>query len=666
MHLTQRPGGFSLFVGGREMLRHSPDAPCVFAGRGQETMEMLQGNFDISDYVVERAPLAEVTVDGDRLAFRREAGGRVWLTLELRASPGGATLEVVQAAAGLNRLWVRLLAEADEHVWGCGEQMSYFDLRGRRFPLWTSEPGVGRDKTTEITFKADQRNRAGGDYYHTNYPQPTYVSSRRVAVHVQTTAYSVFDFRHDEFHELEVWAMPERLELFAAADFVELVGVLSTRFGRQPPLPAWVLNGAIIGLKAGAESFVRLETYIEAGVRVSGLWCEDWAGVRQTSFGTRLFWDWQWNPARYPGLDQRIQALRDRGIRFLGYVSPYLCSDGALFPEAEGLGLFARDAEGGTLLVDFGEFSCGVLDFTQAAASTWFRERIIKRNMIGLGLSGWMADFGEYLPIDAHLANGGDAKLMHNAWPPIWAEVNAQAVAEAGRTGDILFFMRAGFTGTQAHCPLLWAGDQCVDFSRHDGLQTVMVGALSSGMLGNAYHHSDVGGYTSLFGNVRTAELIMRWAEMAAFTAVMRTHEGNRPLENLQVDQDPEVLAHFARMTGIYVALAPYLRTLIADAGARGLPVQRPLFLHFPDDRATYGIQDQYLFGPDLLVAPVHAAGQSEWPAYLPAGADWVHVWSGQVFAGGGRVVVPAPLGQPPVFYRQGSAHAALFAGLSA
>ena len=255
---------------------------------------------------------------------------------------------------------------------------------------------------------------------------------------------------------------------------------------------------------------------------------------------------------------------------------------------------------------------------------------------------------------------------MHNAWPPIWAEVNAQAVAEAGRTGDILFFMRAGFTGTQAHCPLLWAGDQCVDFSRHDGLQTVMVGALSSGMLGNAYHHSDVGGYTSLFGNVRTAELIMRWAEMAAFTAVMRTHEGNRPLENLQVDQDPEVLAHFARMTGIYAAMAPYLRTLIADAGARGLPVQRPLFLHFPDDRATYAIQDQYLFGPDLLVAPVHAAGQMEWPAYLPAGADWVHVWSGQVFAGGGRVVVPAPLGQPPVFYRQGSAHTALFAGLSA
>ncbi len=67
-----------------------------------------------------------------------------------------------------NRVWLRLVAESDEHVWGGGEQMSYFDMRGRRFPLWTSEPGVGRDKSTEITFKADVTGKSGGDYYNTN------------------------------------------------------------------------------------------------------------------------------------------------------------------------------------------------------------------------------------------------------------------------------------------------------------------------------------------------------------------------------------------------------------------------------------------------------------------------------------------------------------------
>ncbi len=97
-------------------------------------------------------------------------------------------------------------------------------------------------------------------------------------------------------------------------------------------------------------------------------------------------------------------------------------------------------------------------------------------------------------------------------------------------------------------------------------------------LLGNAYHHPILG-YTSLFGNVRTPVTDHALAEMAAFTAVMRSHEGNRPRDNIQIDQDAEVLAHFARMTAIYVHLAPYLKTLSAEAAETGLPVQRPLFL---------------------------------------------------------------------------------------
>jgi alpha-glucosidase len=588
----------------------------------------------------------------------------VRLTLDVSGSDRDGIVAFSEADGAINRIWLRIAAETGEHVWGGGEQMSYFDMRGRRFPLWTSEPGVGRDKTTEITFKADVTGKSGGDYWNTNYPQPTYLSSRRYALHVETTAYSAFDFRQDAFHEIEIWAVPERIELTARPNFMALVEAMSERFGRQPPLPEWVYGGAILGLKDGARSFERLESIVAAGAKVSGLWCEDWVGLRHTSFGARLFWDWKANEDRYPALRQRMAELEDRGIRFLGYVNPYIAADGSLFPEADAAGYFAKDGAGKTALVDFGEFDCGVVDFTNPAAAEWFAERVIGQNMLDFGLSGWMADFGEYLPIDVHLANGIDAKLMHNAWPTLWAEVNARAVESRGKTGDILFFMRAGFTGVQKHCPLLWAGDQSVDFTRHDGLVTVISGALSSGLLGNAYHHSDIGGYTSLFGNVRTAELIMRWSEMAAFTPVMRSHEGNRPRDNLQIDQDPEVLSHFARMTQVYVHLVPYLKSLVDDASTRGLPVQRPLFLHFEEDARTYAIQDAYLYGPDLLVAPVWQAGKAEWTTYLPEGADWAHVWSGRRFAGGQEVTVESPLGQPPVFSRDGSRFAELFSGL--
>jgi sulfoquinovosidase len=657
--------GFDILAGETPVVSHRADAPAFHIGRGRPDVTMYRGNFDISDRLDERLALrhAEVAADLAGISLSLAPGLPPLLTLRV---DGGAILPSATDAA-FNRFWMRTSAESGERLWGAGEQMSYFDLAGRRFPLWTSEPGVGRDKSTELTFQCDRDHHSGGDYWNTNYPQPTYLSSRRYALHMETTAYACFDFRDPAFHEIEAWAVPERIELFAAPSFAGLVGALSTRFGRPPQLPAWSYSGAILGLKEGAASFERMDAMIAAGAIVTGLWCEDWVGLRITSFGKRLFWDWKANEQRYPALRERIAALNERGIRFLGYVNPYLAVDGSLYQEALAAGHLALKLDADEpYLVDFGEFDCGIVDFTSPAAADWFADQVIGREMLDYGLSGWMADFGEYLPTDVRLANGMDGMMAHNAWPTIWAEVNARAVASRGKTGDTVFFMRAGYTGVSGHCPLLWAGDQSVDFSRHDGIGTVIRAALSSGLLGNAYHHSDVGGYTSLYGNVRTAELLMRWSELGAFSPVMRSHEGNRPDDNLQLDSTPEILAHFARMTRIHAALAPYVAGLCREAEATGLPLQRPLFLDFEGDAECWGVETQYAYGAELIVAPVIDAGATEWPVYLPAGAEWVHLWSGERFVGGVTVTVPAPLGEPPIFYRADGAHAALFAGMAA
>ena len=655
--------GFALDFAGHLVLRHTRGSPALVIGRGAPDITMRKGNFRIND-----APHGIITpvnwrhIDATTLAWLHDGAEVARLTVD------GASFTVTTTDPADDRIWDRIWlafhAEPGETVWGGGEQMSYLTLNGRRFEMWTSEPGVGRDKTTELTRRMDETGMAGGDYWHTNFPQPTFLTSRWLAIHLDNSAYSVLDFTDAAAHRVEVWSPSARFELFAAERPAALVGQLSTRFGRPRALPDWVIGGAIVGLKDGARGFERLAAFLAAGAAVSGLWCEDWAGVRETGFGRRLFWDWRYNAARYPGLPVRIAELAARGIRFLAYANPYLAIDGALYAEALAGGHFClMPNDDAPYIIDFGEFEAGVLDFTRTETRVWFAERILAREMLDIGIMGWMADFGEYLPHDARLADGASAMEAHNRWPVLWAEVNDMALASRGKQGEAVFFMRAGFSGVSRYCPLLWAGDQSVDFTRHDGIGTVITAALSAGLTGSAYSHSDCGGYTSVLGNVRSEELMLRWCELAAFAPVMRSHEGNRPDDNLQYDSTPALLACFAAWSRVHAHLAPYVRQLCDEAVAHGLPAQRPLFLHYPDEPATHAVQDQYLYGADLLVAPVIEEGATAREVLLPGAQPWREVWSGRDYPPGSHQIT-APIGQPPLFYRPGSPHAALFAAI--
>ncbi len=660
-------GGFDLLLAGRIILSHRPDRAAVTLARGAPEVTMVRGNFRLTDTPLPAPPLAlcDLTGEGEAVLASRDGTAKAALTAN------GARVTLT-ALSPHDRITLDFALGADDMLWGGGEQLSHLALNGRRFPIWTSEPGVGREPGTPLTDMASADGSfAGGDYWTTNYPEPTVLCSAGWALSFANADYCVFDCTEAGRLRVEVWAGAAQIDLFTGPP-AELTRELGERFGPRPALPQWALGGAIVGLKDGARSFARLEALIAAGAAISGLWCEDWVGIRQTSFGRRLFWDWQWNADRYPELPARIAALKARGIRFLGYVNPYLAADGSLFPEAAAQGYLARRLDSDApYLIDFGEFEAGVVDFTNPAAADWYAEVVIGQRMLDLGLDGWMADFGEYLPVDLRL-HDGDPMAEHNRWPVRWAKVNARAVASRnrgarGKTGDVLWFMRAGHTGVQAHCPLLWAGDQSVDFSRHDGIGTAITAALSSGLVGNAFSHSDVGGYTSLFGNRRTPEVMLRWYELGAFSPVMRTHEGNRPEDNLQIDSTPELIAGFVRWSRIHAALAPYVEHLMAEAQASGLPAQRALFLHYPDDRETFTIQDQFLYGADLMVAPVIEAGAVIRRVYLPgtSGTVWRHLWSGRDYAPGWHDIT-APIGEPPVFSRQGSEFAALFSSLAA
>ena len=151
----------------------------------------------------------------------------------------------------------------------------------------------------------------------------------------------------------------------------------------------------------------------------------------------------------------------------------------------------------------------------------------------------------------------------------------------------------------------------------------------------------------------------MRWVEFSAFTVTLRTHEGNCPPISWQFDSDEETLAHFARMSRLFVHLKPYSQVTLEEYCETGLPTIRHPILHYERDQILLKIKTEYLYGRDLLVAPVLKPKRTTWKVYLPDD-EWIHVWTGQQY-GKGWHMVPAPIGQPPVFYRTKSAFTQLF-----
>lgn len=664
MELLKGEKSFTIALKGCELISHCPESPFIYAGYGKASYDMKLGNFHIEQEVESRVPLNEFEIKniGNYFDITFSGSGQYTVKVIFKEDEGRLTLMFEADEDIINRIWLRIPASNDEHIYGCGEQYSYLDLRGRKFPIWVSEQGVGRNKNTYATFMADSTEGAGGDYYTTYFPQGTFISSRKYFFHIEDSSYMEFNFKNSSYHESEIWGIPKRVIVSKQDTYIKILEDLTSLLGRQPKLPDWVFSGVWIGVQGGTDIMLnKLDNALSKGLKVSAVWAQDWEGKRVTYFGKRLMWNWQWDKNLYPRLDEEIERLNSMGIRFLGYINPYLAVEGSLFKEALEKGFLVRDKEGGAYLIDAGAFMTGMVDLTNPGAFEWYKG-IIRKNMIGLGLSGWMADFGEYLPVDAILHNGLSGEKMHNLWPVIWARCNREAVEEKSRLYDIVYFMRSGYAGTQKYSTLMWAGDQNVDWSTDDGLPSVVTGALSLGLSGFGLYHSDIGGYTTLFGMKRTAELFKRWAEMAAFMPVMRTHEGNRPDDNWQFDSDEETLLHFARMSRIYCGLAPYMKVLVKENAKKGIPVIRPLFLHYEDDEETFSIQDEYMLGSDMLAAPVLEEGKNVRRVYLPRD-EWVHLWSGKHY-GGGKFEVESPLGYPPVFYRVSSSWSELFEGV--
>ncbi len=347
--------------------------------------------------------------------------------------------------------------------------------------------------------------------------------------------------------------------------------------------------------------------------------------------------DFDWNEQAFPERREFFARLKADGIAVSLWVNPYLPEGGNLYQYAQRRGYLVRSLDGGLARLEFGQ-PVGIVDFTLRAAKNWWKDLI--KEILRDGAALVKTDYADRIPEQALFADGRSGREMHHIYLHLYCEAASEAVQEVHGHG--LIWRRPGYIGTQRF-PISWAGDTQVSW---EGLQGCMRGGLSAAFSGEAFWSHDIGGFC---GPKPDHELYIRWMQFGMFSPCTRFH-GTTPREPWHFGEEAVSIArHYAKLR---YRLIPYLWQCAKISAEQGLPILRPMVLEFPSEPAVAQLDDQYMLGPDLLVAPVIHPGQTHRWIYLPQG-HWRSLEHPNTVWDGGRFIkVATPLSYIPAFTR--------------
>lgn len=544
---------------------------------------------------------------------------------EFPAAPLGFRVDLRTGAAAPYLSWK---LRNGERFFGLGEKWNACEKSGTRATVWISE--TCGSNTTDLSYKPLPLlfSTAGwGLLAHTGF---------RTAWEVGTWSY-VTGSVLSEAPDLDLF-------LFFADGLPGLLERYTALTGRPGRPPRWALGTWMS--RCMYERAAEAEEAMD-GLRARGI-PADVIHLDPLWMRTHYYWkigvdacDFARNDAAFPDLPGLWRKWRANGFTTCLWINPYLPEGGAIYDEAARRGFLLRSSRGGLARLSHGN-PVGMVDFTNPAARAWWKGHLLRQLRDGAGVL--KPDYGDRVPEDAVFHNGWTGREGHNLYLHLYAETCYRALEEV--TGRGFVWRRAGYVGTQRY-PGGWAGDTQTTW---EAMRCCLRGGLSAGISGEAFWASDIGGFV---GKQPTPEHFIRWMQLGFLSALTRFHGAGSPREPWRYGETAVAVAR--RYGRLRYRLIPYLLACAREAARTGMPLMRHLALAYPGLPGTEAVDDQYLLGPDLLVAPILEPGLRERDVFLPPGR-WYPWEGGAPIEGGGWRRAAAPLERVPLFARGGGA----------
>lgn len=495
----------------------------------------------------------------------------------------------------------QLSMNVGEYFYGFGEKFTPFVKNGQNVEIWNSDGGTCSDQSYKSI--------------------PFYVSSEGYGIFVNSSDKVSFEVCSDTVSKVSFTVAGEKLEYFVIGgeNVAEVIENYTDLTGKPALPPAFTFG---LWLTTSFTTDYNEETVTSF---IDGMAERD---IPLEVFHFDCFWmkefqwcDFEWDKRQFPDPAAMLKRLKAKGLKTCVWLNPYIGQRSPLFAEGKENGYLLKNPDGSVFQCDMWQPGLAIVDFTNPSACEWYASKL--RKLCEMGVDTFKTDFGERIPTNVKYFNGADPIAMHNYYTYLYNKTVFNVLKEYYGENKACLFARSATVGGQKF-PVHWGGDCSAEYT---SMAETIRGGLSLCMSGFGFFSHDISGFEA----TATPDIYKRWSAFGLLSSHSRLH-GNSSYRVpwLFDDEAVDVLRYFTKLKG---RLMPYLWTQAIKTHETGVPMMRAMVIDYNNDPACLTLDKQYMFGDNLLVAPIcNERGEGEF--YLPEG-KWTDILNGKTYEGG-------------------------------